>query len=473
MSKFYITTTLPYVNAKPHIGHALEFVEADVIARYHRYLGEEVVFNTGVDEHGVKIFDKAIESSMTPQAYCDSMAQHFQNMKELLNMSYTHFIRTTDTNHVQAAQEFWRRCDASGDIYKKQYQVKYCKGCELEKTDSDLDHGICPDHPQLEIQLIDEENYFFRFSRYQQALLDLYAADPLFVIPRKRLNEIQAFVERGLQDFSISRLRAKMPWGIPVPNDDEHVMYVWFDALVNYISTLGWPHNTVNFEAFWPAVQICGKDNLRQQSAMWQAMLFSAQLVSSKQIIVNGFIQVNGQKMSKSLGNTIAPDELVEKFGRDGARYLLISAASIGEDSDISWERLTEKYNADLANGLGNLVSRVLKLAQSVQQKELADYDTHLVLDEDFMKNMQAMRLSDSIEWVWSRIRNANKFIEEKKPWELAKVDSIKFETVMKVLLDELQVITHYLEIFMPDTSQKMKSMIQGGERSILFQRLN
>ncbi|MEI8104061.1 MAG: methionine--tRNA ligase, partial [Candidatus Moraniibacteriota bacterium] len=370
MQKFYITTTLPYVNAKPHIGHALEFIEADAIARFHRLLEEEVVFNTGTDEHGTKIYEKAQEAGQTPQEYCDVMVEHFRDIKreEFLNISYTNFIRTTDERHIRAAQEFWRRCDANGDIYKKQYKVKYCVGCELEKTDSDLIDGKCPDHPKMELQIIEEENYFFRFSKYQERLLKLYRDRPDFVLPKKRLNEITAFVERGLQDFSISRLAAKMPWGIPVPNDNEQVMYVWFDALVNYISTLGWNSDDAHqFENFWPGVQICGKDNLRQQSAMWQAMLFSAGIEASKQILVNGFITVDGMKMSKSLGNVIAPEELVAKYGVDGTRYLLLSASPIGEDSDVSWDKLTEKYNADLANGLGNLVSRVLKLAEKIE----------------------------------------------------------------------------------------------------------
>ena len=469
MSRFYITTTLPYVNAKPHIGFALEIVEADAIARFHRLLGEEVVFNTGVDEHGTKIYEKAQELGKTPQEYCDEMAEHFREIKTLLNLSYTNFIRTTDTHHVAAAQAFWKRCEAAGDIYKKEYKIKYCVGCELEKTDSDLVDGKCPDHPNMELQIIEEENYFFRFSKYQEALSKLYAERPDFVIPKKRLNEISAFVERGLQDFSISRLKAKMPWGVAVPGDDEHVMYVWFDALVNYISTLGWGGEDANvFEKFWPGVQICGKDNLRQQSAMWQAMLLSAGIVPSKQILVNGFITVDGQKMSKSLGNVIAPEELVAKFGVDGTRYLLLSGAPIGEDSDVTWERLTEKYNADLANGLGNLVSRVLKMAE-----KLGEYSTEeKELPEGFLKLLKDYRLSDGLEYVWTIVRGANKYIEEHKPWESAKTDMLKFETDMKKLLEDLALIAAFLQLFMPETSDKIKMMLANRKGEILFQRI-
>jgi methionyl-tRNA synthetase len=469
MSRFYITTTLPYVNAKPHIGHALEFVEADAIARFHRLLGEEVVFNTGTDEHGTKIYEKAKELGKTPQEYCDEMVEHFRDIKTLLDISYTHFIRTTDEHHVRAAQEFWRRCQANGDIYKKHYQIKYCVGCELEKTDSDLVDGRCPLHPNAELQIIEEENYFFRFSKYQEALLGLYRERPDFVLPKKRLNEIEAFVERGLQDFSISRLAAKMPWGIPVPDDDEHVMYVWFDALVNYISTLGWPENEENFKNFWPGVQIAGKDNLRQQSAMWQAMLLSAGIEPSKKILINGFVTVGGQKMGKSLGNVIAPEELVEKFGIDGTRYLLLSGAPIGEDIDVTWERLTDKYNADLANGLGNLVARVLKLSE-----KLTTYDARLTTEypKDFVELMENYRLSEGVEYIWNIIRAANKYIDETKPWELAKTDESKFGEVMRKLLQDIALIARLLQPFLPETSQKIQGMLETRKGEILFQRI-
>ena len=480
MSKFYITTTLPYVNAKPHIGFALEIVEADAIARFHRLIGEDVVFNTGTDEHGTKIYEKAVEVGKTPEEYCDEMAAHFREIKDLLNLSYTNFIRTTDAHHVEAVQKFWRRCDANGDIYKKQYAVKYCVGCELEKTDSDLTDGRCPDHPKMEPQLIEEENYFFRFSKYQDRLLELYRERPNFVLPEKRLNEIRAFVERGLQDFSISRLKTKLPWGIPVPGNDEHVMYVWFDALVNYISTLGWPSSTEatagevgnqnNFEQFWPGVQIAGKDNLRQQSAMWQAMLFSAGIEPSKQILINGFITVDGMKMSKSLGNVIAPEELVAKYGIDGTRYLLLSGAPIGDDADVTWDKLTEKYNADLANGLGNLVSRVLKLVEKLS--EVRSQKSKVELPQEFLGLLKNYRLSEGLDYVWRIVRENNRYIEETKPWELAKTDVKKFEEVMQKLLEELALIAELLTSFLPETSETIGKMLMERKGGILFQRI-
>ena len=284
---FYITTTLPYVNAEPHIGFAMEIIRADTIARSKKLQGFDVFFNTGTDEHGQKIWQKAAEAGQDINEYVEEHAAQFKKLIPLLGISPdVHFIRTTDEKHVHVAQEFWKRCDAAGDIYKKFYKIKYCVGCELEKTDSELVDGKCPLHPNLELEVREEENYFFRFSKYQKPLIDFYNKNPEFVVPDFRFNEIKSFVERGLEDFSISRLKSKMPWGIAVPSDEEHVMYVWFDALVSYISTLDWftPSEVEGpnlYEKFWvngTPVQYAGKDNLRQQSAMWQTMPMSAGL---------------------------------------------------------------------------------------------------------------------------------------------------------------------------------------------------
>jgi methionyl-tRNA synthetase len=469
-NKFYITTTLPYVNADPHIGFAREIIEADVLARFYREIGDEVFFNTGTDEHGLKIYRKAEELGMDAQKYCDEKVKNFKKLKETLNLTFDNFIRTTDEHHVMAAQEFWKICEKNGDIYKKNYKIKYCVGCELEKTDSELTDGKCPLHPNLEVEIIEEENYFFKFSKYQEKLFKLYGENPDFVLPKKRMNEIRNFVERGLEDFSISRLKNKMPWGIAVPGDEEQVMYVWFDALVDYISTLGWPNDKEKFEKFWPGYQLCGKDNLRQQSAMWQAMLMSAGLPTSKQIFVNGFITAKGEKMSKSLGNVIDPVEMVKRFGTDGTRYLLLSLGTFGEDTDLSWEMLTEKYNADLANGLGNLLSRVIKLSGKVELNPRAK----LSVSESLAlgKLLDKMELGQALDYIWGIIREDNKYIDENKPWELVKTNQDKFQEVMEKLLADLFQISELLIPFMPETSEKIKKALEDKKTEILFQRI-
>jgi len=473
--EFYITTTLPYVNAEPHIGFASEIILADSRARFEKLLGKEVVFNTGTDEHGLKIWQKAQESGIDTQKYVDEYAAKFDELKEMLNLSYTNFIRTTDEGHKKAAQEIWRRADANGYIYKKKYKVKYCVGCEMEKTDSELVDGYCPLHPGKELEIIEEENYFFKFSALQEKLLELYKKNPDFVIPQKRFNEIKSFVERGLEDFSISRLKSKMPWGVPVPGDEAQVMYVWFDALTNYISTLGWPDNRENFGKFWGtiddpnAIQIAGKDNLRQQSAMWQAMLLAADLPTSKQIFINGFIGIDGQKMSKSLGNVISPKEMVEKFGVDGTRYLLLTKGTFGEDNDISWEKMTTKYNADLANGLGNLTSRVIKLSEDLN---LEIEKKKNIFDKENIRLIETFDLDKVLENIWKIVTEDNKYIEDNKPWELAKNDKVKFEAVMQKLLDDLYLISQMLIPFLPETAKKIKQALETKERVILFERM-
>ncbi len=445
---FYITTTLPYVNAQPHIGFGLEIIEADVIARYHRLLGEEVVFNTGTDEHGQKIYQKALEEGKEPKDYCDEYAKKFDNLKQLLNLSYTNFIRTTDEHHIKAAQEFWRRCDQNGYIYKKLYKVKYCVGCELEKTDSELVDGRCPLHPNKELELREEENYFYRVSAFEQKLLDFYEQHPQFVIPEGKFAEIRAFVQHGLQDFSISRLKAKMPWGIDVPGDSEHVMYVWFDALVNYISTVGWPHEMPQFDRFWPVVQLAGKDNLRQQSAMWQAMLMGAGVENSKQILINGFISVNGQKMSKSLGNVISPGQLVERYGVDGARYLLVSLGSFAGDMDVSFERLDEKYTADLANGVGNLCSRVAKMCEKAGVEFAQE---KIELSSEFMKHMSSFELDKGLTYVMQVVSDLDKSLAISQPW---KKTGDEQREILCDAVAKIRLIAAHLQPFMPETAK-------------------
>jgi len=472
--KFYITTTLPYVNADPHIGFAMEIIQADVIARAKRQQGFEVFFNMGSDEHGIKILRKAQEVNMQPKAYCDIYAAKFDNLKAALNLSYNNFIRTTDENHVKAAQEFWKRCEKNGDIYKKNYKVKYCVGCELEKMDSELENEKCPIHPNLELELIEEENYFFKYSNYQEKLLDFYKNNPDFVVPASRLNEITGFTKKGLEDFSISRLKEKMPWGVEVPGDDKHVMYVWFDALVGYISALGWPDKG-QFEEFWPGMQVAGKDNLRQQSSMWQSMLMSAGLPNSIQIFIHGFITANGQKMSKSLGNVIDPFELVKKYGTDAVRHFLIQHIHPFEDGDFTIERFEERYNSDLANGLGNLVSRVVKLAETylqedVEKKPLDKKDKKY--QKEYIETFNNFRFDQASDYVFREISKINEEVTREKPFEIVKNDPEKGKTLIKKYVQEIYRIAELLEPFMPETAEKIATILKTKKSEILFPRL-
>lgn len=455
--KFYITTTLPYVNADPHLGFALEIVQADAVARYHKLLGEEVIFNFGTDEHGQKIYQKALEEKKDPQKYCDEYAAKFDSLKKALNLSYTNFIRTTDKKHIKAVHEFWNSCNKNGDIYKKNYKQKYCVGCELEKTDSELVDGKCPLHPNREIELIEEENYFFKFSKYQEKLLKFYENSPAFVIPFSKFNEIKTFVKGGLQDFSVSRLKDKMPWGIDVPNDPKQVISVWFDALTNYISTLGWPKGKENFENFWPGIQVAGKDNLRQQTAIWQAMLMSAGLPNSRQVFIHGFITVNGQKISKSLGNIINPFDLVEKYGTDALRYYLLAKINPYEDSDFTKEKFEDVYNSDLANGLGNLVSRVAKLC------EISGFEFEKTsinkFDGTISKPLDEFRFDEAIKIVWAKITETDQYINTNEPWKL-KGEELK--SVLTYSVKSLVAIAYYLAPFLPETAVKIEKQFKG-----------
>jgi methionyl-tRNA synthetase len=469
--KFYITTTLPYVNADPHIGFALEIIQADVVARYYRSKGYEVFFNTGTDEHGLKIFRGAEKENITPQEYCDIYAGKNKKLKEVLNLSYDNFVRTTDEHHIKSAQEFWKLCEKNGDIYKKNYKIKYCVGCELEKTESELVNGRCPIHPNLELEIIEEENYFFKYSKYQKALLDFYDKNKNFVVPESRFNEIKEFTKRGLEDFSISRLKEKMPWGVEVPGDDKHVMYVWFDALVNYISALGWPEDKKKFKEFWPGLQVAGKDNLRQQSSMWQAMLLSAGLPNSKQVFIHGFVTANGQKMSKSLGNVINPMDLVAKYGTDAVRYYLLREILPTEDGDFTCEKFEQRYNSDLAGGIGNLVARVLGIAGKLEFKESKPKKEVVKKVEEIKKShkfaLDNFKFNEALASVWDLISFCDKYINEEKLWES------KNPQVISDLFFTIKEIGILLEPFLPAAAEKIIKAVETKKSENLFPRLN
>ena len=461
MSKrIYLTTTLPYVNAAPHIGFALEIVQADIVARYNRLIGNEVFFNTGTDEHGQKIFEGAVKEGKDPQAYVDSYAEKFGLLRERLDLSYDNFIRTTDPHHVAAAEAFWKLCDKNGDIYKKLYRVKYCVGCELEKTDSELENGRCPLHPNQELEIREEENYFFKFSKYQKPLLDFFEEHTDFVVPDYRFNEIKAFASRGLEDFSISRLKEKMSWGVPVPNDPDHVMYVWFDALVNYLAAVGWPDE--KYKNWWPVVQFAGKDNLRQQSAMWQAMLMSAGIEPSKQIVIHGFITSGGQKMSKSLGNVINPFDIVDEYGTDALRYYLARHMHPFEDSDFTKEKFHEAYTANLVNGIGNLVSRIMKMAEDNNVQTPPAGNEYLSQIAQLIDNYEFHEVMNSI---WSKIGHLDEDIAREEPFKVVKDNPMKGRLMIQQLVEGLREVSTLLQIVMPDTAEQIQKAIRENKK--------
>lgn len=448
----YITTTLPYVNADPHIGFALEILHADVLARAWRAQGEAVFFSTGTDEHGQKIFQAAEKAGKGVQEYVDHYAKEFARLKEGLSITNDAFIRTTDEKHMRAAQEMWRRCAAAGDIYKKSYTGRYCVGCESFKTEKDLaEDGHCLIHTNLVAEEVTEENYFFRLSKYQDALL-AYLSKEDSVFPDWRRQEAIAFVAGGLEDFSISREKARLSWGVPVPEDEEQVMYVWFDALTNYISTLGWPEEEGNFSTFWEqgrTFQVAGKDQVRFQSLMWQAMLFSAGIKNTDTVFYHGFINSGGQKMSKSLGNVISPYELVEKYGTEATRYLLLRHVHPSEDSDVTWERLDEWYTANLVNGLGNLVARVMKLAETHLPAPAALEDAPAVLDVA----LDGFEFNKAMDTIWSRIQRADERITFEEPFKVVKEDPEKGRLIIGELVAEVHAIGQALAAYMPETS--------------------
>ena len=465
---FYITTTLPYVNADPHLGHALEFVRADIITRYKKMLGFDVFFNTGTDEHGQKIWNAAIKENIRIEDYIEKNAQKFKGLiKELDIVKDIHFIRTTEPHHIAGAQKLWEIVSKNGFIYKSNYKAKYCVGCELEKTDSELINNRCPEHPNLDIIEISEENYFFKFSAFQKKLEDFYRSRPDFVLPESRMNEIKSFIFKGLRDFSVSRLKKKMPWGVPVPGDEDHVMYVWFDALANYITTLGWPEDMTQFNKFWVngmPTQYCGQDNLRQQAAMWQAMLMAAGLPNSYQIVINGFVTgASGVKMSKTLGNIIDPKKLISYYGIDAFRYYVVHHIHPWDGSPVTYESFHQAYNANLVNGLGNLVSHVLMMAEKhlLQPVDIPQES----LPEEWHRNLSAFRIDLVCDYIWEKISDLDKAINKEKAFNLVKDDIEKARKLIIKYVKELSIIARMLEPILPYTSKEIKKYILANKK--------
>lgn len=467
--KYYITTAIAYVNGAPHLGHALEFVQADAIARYHRERGDDTFFQTGTDEHGSKIARAAKKEGKTPQQLADQNAAHFQQLKEQYNLSYDYFIRTSDRkHHWPNAIALWNQLMDAGDLYKKKYQGLYCVGHEAFVTDKDLVNGKCQDHDK-EPELIEEENYFFRLSKYAKKVGDSIRSGALKIYPEGRAHEILNFIDAGVEDISFSRPSKDLSWGIPVPGDDSQTMYVWADALTNYLypdSSLSTASKTISW---WPAdLHVIGKDILRFHALYWPAMLMSAKRDLPRALFVHGFITVNGQKMSKSIGNVIDPVELVSRYGIDPVRYFFLRHLPTFNDGDFSDERFREIYQGELAHGLGNFAARVSKLAETLDVQAAKELSGRVVtaISESTRKYHAAMsdyRLNEALEVVWELMRFGDRYMNEKEPWKTGEKEVIAHCLVI------LKEVGELLKPFLPETADK----ILAENTSSLFPRLS
>ncbi len=452
MQKWSITNSIPYLNAPPHLGHALEFVQADVLARWHRQKGEAVFYLTGTDEHGTKISRAAQAAGIPPQVFVDQISEQFQALRPALNLSYDAFIRTSDQKqHWPVVQELWERILTAGDIYKKTYTGLYCVGHEAFVTGKDLVQGECPVHKKKP-ETVSEENWFFRLSKYQKNLEQLITSDELKIIPETRKNEILSFIREGLEDVSVSRPRKDVEWGIPFPGDETQTVYVWAEALIAYISGQG----GIEKWASHPAdLQVIGKDILRFHATIWPAMLLSAKLPLPKQIFVHGFITTGGEKISKSLGNTIDPFELVKKYGTDAVRYYLLREIPSSEDGDFTEERFKERYNGDLANGLGNLIARVATLGDKIGEIQSKK---PVIPDEEITRSLSAFRFHEALERIWQQINVLDKKINDEKPWEKSGTDSA---TLITEYANRIFVISELLKPFLPETAEKIQDQFR------------
>lgn len=457
MSNVYITTAIPYVNGVPHIGHAVDYCLADTCARYHKLIGDKVRFQAGTDEHGNKIFLKAKELGVPVEEYVAENAKKFQEFIHKLGVEYTDFIRTTDESHERLCQQIWKKLE--DHIYSSTYEGWYCTGCERYITNKEYEenHGICPDH-QKGYERLEEENYYFRISDFKDEIREKIESDELLILPEFRKREILKLLEDS-PDVSISRPKAQLTWGVPVPDDDTQVMYVWIDALANYITVLGFPEKDIS--DWWPATaEFVGKDILRFHAIIWPAMLLGLGLKVPKTLVSHGMVLADGQKMSKSIGNVVDPIEVMNRHGLDAMRYYFLRHIDTFADSDFTWEKFEDAYNNELANDLGNLVQRLSTLA-SKNNITAPKVDVNLPKEyKDLMDNFEFARAFD---YVWERVQGINRRIDEEKPWALAKAgEKEMLEKCMKEMISDLVSVAHMLRPFIPNTAKKIEDVFSG-----------
>jgi len=473
----YITTTLPYVNAEPHIGHALEFVQADAISRYFRTkLGDEnVFFNVGTDEHGQKIFNKAKEEGLSLNDFVDKYAQRFKDFCKLFSVEYDNFYRTSTPAHHDAAKIFWKKCEEKGDIYKKQYSGRYCIGCERYLTEKELVDGKCPDHKTVP-EIKEEENYFFRLSNYRGPLLKWFDENKDFLKPESKIPELRKIIAE-IEDISISRLKENLPWGIEVPNDPEQVFYVWFDALTNYVNAVGFGTDEKRLNEWWPGIQLCGPDNLRFQGAIWQGMLASAGLPHSSKLLVHGMVLgPDGTKMSKTIGNVISPFDQEAKFGYEIVRFYLLTGITTYGDCAYKEDDLINMYNSRLANNFGNLLNRTIHLANSkeveINKEQSVEDEIKKVVDkyvEDAEKLYENFEISLAGEKIDELADYGNKYITKEEPWTKEKEQAEKILNNLSYLLAK---VIHLYSPIIPESASKAVQYLNARETIILFPKI-
>ena len=475
----FVSTAIPYVNAKPHIGHALEYVQADAYVRALRLAGEDVFFLTGTDDNALKNVQAAEAAGMPVRDYVAENAGHFVELDRRLNIAYDDFIRTSaDPRHRAGVEKLWRATNPK-DIYKKNYRGFYCVGCEEFKTEKNLINGECPEHPGKLLEEIKEENYFFRLSAYQDTLLKLIESDELKIVPESRKNEILSFIRGGLEDFSVSRTAARAKgWGIPVPDDPDQYLYVWYDALANYITALGYATGADTYQKYWVSaeqkVHMIGKGINRFHTVYWPAMLLSANVPLPTEVFVHGYVTSGGQKMSKSVGNVIDPFEMINRYGPDATRYLLLRHVNPTEDTDVTWERLDEWYTANLTNGLGNLVARVMKLSEQYLPKPIEEPNIQVTYPAEITHYIQEFRFNEALDFIWAYIQKEDQNITEREPFRVVKENKEKGTQMIYEFVQELYLIAHFFIPFMPETSEMIKKAVLANKKpENLFQRID